>query len=635
MPTVIFEPISKHMKIPSGQTIYQAVQKLGHTLTTVCGGNGICGKCKVIIIEGNDNLNSVTETERKFLSDKLIEQGYRLACRSIISGDVRIMIPPESLEKKGRILVDGKRVEIAPNPLSQKVVLMLSNPTIENILSDVERLKSSLSIHNIIIPITLLRDIPAIIRNGKNIVTSVYLNQWKDNLPRLLNLQAGDHSKNHFGFAVDIGTTTVVGYLINLLTGEIVATSSMLNPQVAFGEDIITRIVYTQSDEGLDNLNRAILDCITHLCEDACILGNISIQDIHEITIVGNTVMHHIFLRLPTKYLGLAPFTPVLRHSINLLGADLGLKNLERVRVHLLPVIAGFVGADTIGVILAANLDEIDPLTLTIDVGTNGELILGNKEEGLIAGSCAAGCSMEGAQIQSGMRATGGAIEKVTISPETFDVTYQTINNEPPIGICGSGVIDTVAEMLRTHILTRNGNFNKTEAILNNPRIRKGRNGYEFVIAFENETPSGKSITFSQKDVREVQLAKAAFYAGAKLLMMKNGKTKDDLEQILLAGAFGSYLDKKNVHFIGMIPDISQESIYQIGNAAGIGAQYSLLNQAYREKEDRVARTTRYLELTTQTAFTREYAMAMYFPHQNYEKEFPSLVETFGSIPIR
>ncbi len=635
MPVVIFEPISKRIEMDEGETLYVAVQRLGHAISAACGGAGTCGKCRVIVAEGADLLSPVTDVEHKFLSVELLAKGYRLACQTRVLGDIRVMIPPESLEKKGRILVEGRRVDIALDALSKKILVVPPKPDLASITGDVERLLGPPERPSILIPHPLMQSIPLTMRVNPEGVTLTFIDAQNQHHGRLLQVQPGDTIRDHYGFAVDIGTTTVVGYLVNLQTGVIVSNSSMLNPQVAFGEDVITRMTHAQDPAGARQLNRAILDCVTFLCEDACLLAGVNIGNVHEVHIVGNTAMHHLFLNLPTNFLGLSPFPPVVQHSTSYLGAEIGLRNLEHANVFVLPVIAGFVGADTVGVILAGDLDELDEFTLTIDIGTNGELVLGNKQEGLTAGSCAAGSALEGAHIASGMRAAGGAIEKVRIDPETLEVSYQTINDEQPVGICGSGILDTVAEMIRAGVIAQSGKIHPKLAESPRTRIREGPEGLEFVVAFEEETTTGNAITFSQEDVRELQKAKAAFYAGAKLLLLQASKTPEAIEQLLLAGAFGSYLDKRNLHFIGMIPDVPLDKIHQIGNAAGIGCQYSLLNRSYRKKSDRVARNADYVELTTRSEFTREYAMAMYFPHFKIDQEFPSLVDQYKEIPRR
>ncbi|MHA1733951.1 MAG: ASKHA domain-containing protein [Promethearchaeota archaeon] len=643
MPKIIFEPISKRVSVPRGETIYTAVQKLGHALSTVCGGAGTCGKCKVVIAGNSDNLTPATEVERRLLSEEELAEGYRLACQSRVNGDVRVVIPPESLEKKGRILEGGKRVEVPLEPRTRKVHVHVTAPSLDAVVGDVERFFEALPNLEIELTPRVYRDLPAAIRRGGGEVTATLLGRrggTSKNSPGVgvelvLAVQPGNTVDQHYGLAVDVGTTTVVGYLLDMKTGGVVATSSTLNPQVAFGEDVITRITRAKKEKDLRRLNRVILDCVTHLCEDACIQAGVPIESVHEVHVVGNTAMHHLFLGLPTDSLGMSPFTPVVQHSTDFTGEAIGLTNLERANVHTLPVIAGFVGADTVGVILAGNLEALEPLTLTIDIGTNGELVLGNREEGLVAGSCAAGSALEGAHVSSGMRAAGGAIEKVKVDPETLEVTYSTINDEAPVGLCGSGILDITAELVRARVITRSGKFNRDKEIVGNPRVVDGDAGPEFVVATASESTSGKPITFTQEDVRELQKAKAAFYTGAKLLLQEAGKGVGDLQQVLLAGAFGSYLDPENLHFIGMIPDLPLNSITQIGNAAGVGSQYSLLNSEYAAKAERVARETGYIELTTKPAFAREYAYAMYFPHYNVSADFPSLAGAYEDIPKR
>ena len=448
-------------------------------------------------------------------------------------------------------------------------------------------------------------------------------------------VEPGNNVDQNYGIAFDIGTTTLVGYLMNLNDGKIYSLASKLNQQTAFGEDLITRITYIKNhDDGLQKLNSAVLEGLNDIILKIYNKAKIQPSQIYEATIVGNSVMHHIFLGLNPTNIGLSPYVPLVQKGLNFSSKDLDLNICQRGKVYTAPLIAGFVGADTMGVILSSNIEKEKDLTLAIDIGTNGEIIIGNQEL-LATGSCAAGSALEGAHIKDGMRAAAGAIERLRIDPDTLEISYTTIKNKKPIGICGSGLVDAIAEMLKAKIVMRSGNFNKN--LIDNKRLIKKDGKLEYIIVKKEETSIGREISVSQNDIRQMQMAKAAFYAGMRIILreLRTDNQSMDLEikQLFLAGAFGNYIDKENAKFIGMIPDIPNEKIFQIGNAAGSGAQICLLNKEYRKNAQKLLDKINYVEIATKKAFQREFAEAMYFPHLNLEY-FPSLKE-YNNIPKR
>ncbi|HMF33467.1 MAG TPA: ASKHA domain-containing protein [Candidatus Lokiarchaeia archaeon] len=628
MPTIIFEPISKRLEVEQGISIYDAAKQLGNIITSHCGGKQTCGKCKIQIAEWTSPLPVPSPAEMNFLSSIELDEGFRLACCTPVTGDIRVFIPEESTVKTGRILEDGKSAVVPLDPAVEKLAIVVSDPHLEEIKSDLWRLLDQLP-PGMQFSLGQLQALPGIIRSAGNQVTVTLCGN------RILNLQPGDLTSELYGIAVDIGTTTVVGYLVNLRSGDTVAIHSLLNPQTAHGEDVVTRLEFASKAGGSHALQAAIRDGINSIIRHSCEKAGVSPENVAEMTVVGNTAMHHLFLGLDSRFLPMAPFPPVVQQSLDLPASTLELTLPPDSNVHLLPCIAGYVGADTMGDILAGELDNQEKFSLTIDIGTNGELVLGDVNL-LATGSCAAGSALEGAHISYGMRAAGGAIERFTIDPATFAIDYTTIDGEPPIGICGSGIIDIVAELLRARIITQSGRFNfKNAAAIDSGLLRQQDGDWAFQIAPAAYTGINRDIILTQEDVRQVQLAKAAFYAGAILLLNNMGRTPADIEQVFLAGAFGSYIDKHNAHFIGMIPDVDINTVYQIGNAAGAGARLALINKHMREKADTIARQVKYVELTTQATFATEYAKAMYFPHLNLAQRFPSLVDTCGGIPKR
>lgn len=628
MPQIIFEPISKRLDVPEGISIHEASRQLGNIITSLCGGKKKCGKCKIQVVKSKKPIPPPSPEEVKILPATDIERGIRLACCVPVVGDMRVFIPEEARVKAAKILEDGTSVEVKLLPAVQKEIIQVEEPRLERIKSDLQRLLDRLPGASQF-SLDLLRQLPKVLRECKHQITVTRLDS------KILSIQSGDTTQQFYGLAVDIGTTTVVGYLINLRVGQIAAIHSILNPQTAHGEDVVTRLDYSTKDTGLDQLQGLIRDGINSIIEQVCRKAGVESQNIAEITIVGNTAMHHLFLGLDARNLAVAPFPPVVQQSLDVPAGELKLHVPTGCNVHLLPNIAGYVGADTSGVILAAALEQQEKFTLTIDIGTNGELVLGDKIQ-LAAGSCAAGSALEGAQIGSGMRAAAGAIERVQINPDTLDVNYTTIEGEPPIGICGSGIIDLVAELLRSKILTLSGRFNfKSTLAVERGLLQKKNGDWEFLLAPKDFTGVGRDIIVTQEDIRQVQLAKAAFYAGSILLLNSFSRVPADIEQLFLAGAFGSYIDKRNARFIGMIPEVELDKIFQIGNAAGVGSRYALINREMRAKIDEIIKRVRYVELTTCPEFANEYARAMYFPHFDIKHRFPRLEKEFIELPKR
>ncbi len=642
-----FEPISRRIIIPKNKSFHEILTKVGIKIRTLCGGLGTCGKCKVLVQEGREFLNTPTKSELEHLSGADISNGWRLACQIKVNNELipkivkvdppqfRVFLPEELILEDFKILTSGEQKDIHLKPAVRKLYLEVKKPSLENPVPDLERIINSVTLkdknflndENLNIDFKLLKNIPDILRDGDHKVSLTFLN---GNYDELISCEPGNTVNENYGIAFDIGTTTIVGYLINLNNGKTYSVSSMLNPQTAYGEDVITRITYIKDNEnGLKELNSTVINALNTIISKNCDKANIKPTQIYEATIVGNSVMHHIFLGLNPNYIGQSPYVPVIQRELNVKSSIIGLNISPGGNVHVLPVIAGFVGADTMGVIISSSIEKEKELTLAIDIGTNGEIIIGNKDY-LITGSCAAGSALEGAHIKDGMRAASGAIDSLRIDPDTFEISYTTIKNKKPIGICGSGLIDLIAEMLRAKIITRSGNFNKN--LHDMERIVKKDKSTEFIVVKKEETSLNRDIIISQGDIRQLQMAKAAFYSGMKIILNEL-KIEKTIKQIFLAGAFGNYIDKDNAKFIGMIPDISSDKIFQIGNAAGSGAQNCLLNLDLRKKTRELLKKVKYVEIATKKEFQREFAEAMYFPHMNLEL-FPSLKE-YENIPKR
>lgn len=641
--TVIFQPSGHRGQVQAGKTILQASRELGVAIESICGEKRTCGKCKVRLEEGffeqgavesrRKNVSPYSPEESKFIGEREREAGYRLACSAELLGDALIFVPQESRGSKPVIRKDAREIPIELNPGVKGYYVELPPPSLKAPLGDFERLhqilESAYGLKDLSIDYLALQSLPQKLRAGNWKVTAFV---WMDK--EVMDIRPG-RVENFYGLAVDIGTTTLAVYLCDLSNGRIAAMDSMMNPQVAYGEDVMSRITYAMMnpEEGLKRMKEALTEGLNALAQSTAKAAGIEAGDILEMSVVGNTAMHHIFLGIDPRHLGLSPFPPSVHRSLNIKARDIGIRIHPAANVHVLPIEAGFVGADNVGVLITEEPYLKDEMALIIDIGTNGELILGNKRR-LISSSCATGPALEGAQIKFGMRAAPGAIERVRIDPETLEVRYKVIDQErwndecspdeiQARGICGSGIIEAVAEMFKAGVLERSGRINDS---ISSARRRKAERGYEFVIARAEETAIGQDITISISDIRAVQLAKGALYAGAKIMM--NFLGVDRLDKVILAGAFGSYLDSERAMILGMFPDCDLKNVLAVGNAAGDGARIALLNRKKREEANRVARQVEYIELTVFPEFEQEFVMAMHIPHM--KDAFPHLKDIPG-----
>jgi len=621
---VIFLPSGRRGEVPEGKTVIEASRELGVGIESLCGGNRSCGKCKVRWIEGR--LSPFTEEEANLITESERVKGYRLGCAAQILGNVQIFIPEESRTQEQVIRKEASQISIELKPVLALRYVELSPPTLHDPLGEFDRLQKALS-EKYHLPTKIHIDYPALLRLSQVLREGdwkVTVATWMDE--EILDVKPG-RVEDLYGVAIDVGTTTVAGYLCNLRSGELIASQSMMNPQVVYGEDVMSRITYTATHpDGLEKVHQSIIDALNQLIGAVAQRSGLSSEDILELTIVGNTVMHHLLLKIDPRYLGISPFTPVIHRSMDVKARDLGLKLHPSANIHILPVEAGFVGADNVGVLIAEEPYRQDEMVLIIDIGTNGELVMGNRER-LLSSSCATGPALEGAHIKFGMRAAPGAIERVSIDSKTLEVNFKTIGEKDwqlkskrasAIGICGSAIIDVVAELFRNRVINQGGGFNKN---IPTPRLRISAEGPEFVVAWKDQTSIGKDITITQQDIRNVQLAKGALYAGAKLMMQKLGIEK--LDQVILAGAFGTYINAEAAMILGMFPDCDLRNVHAVGNAAGDGARIALLNRDKRVEADEIARKVEYIELTIEHDFQKEFIDALSIPHA--KDPFPHL----------
>lgn len=620
--TIIFQPEGKRIKILKEQTILEAALNAGIDLTSICGGKGTCGKCKVII-DQKDAVNDLTEKEKNLLTPEEITKGVRLACFLKATQNLIIRIPEYSRTGKQRLQIEGIDTPIALNPSVKKYYLELPIPTLEDPRSDVDRLKDALTEKNPFTNLKIKHDLL------KNISSKLRHYDWKITVivhyQKIVGIEAGNTSNRLYGYAVDIGTTKLAGYLIDLNTGKVIAATSLMNPQIPYGEDVIARLNFPDPII----LHTVIIQGINEMLQDLLEKTDVKQEEVYELIAVGNTVMHHLFFNLDSQHLGFAPYPPILTNAIELNAVKIGININPLGKVYFLPLIAGFVGADTVGVILATEMYKKEEVCLALDIGTNTEVVIGNKDR-MIACSCASGPAFEGAHIKHGMRAASGAIEKIEINPTTYEVTYKTIDNAPPIGICGSGIIDLVAELYKTGIINIKGTFNKDLNI-----VKKDDKSKYFVVVNADGKKIKRDIIFTQGDIRQITLAKAAMQTGILMLMKKFGIDKDAIKTFFLAGAFGSHINKESARFIGIYPEIDLNKVVIVGNAAGTGARMCLTSVNAKEIVENIAKKVEYIELAADTEFQREFLNANYFPHADLHEypEVSTILKKYGNFP--
>jgi len=610
------------ISILEDESLLEALRSRGLNILSMCGGRGLCGKCRVMVPKGSGNLTRPTQTERALLSRADLDAGYRLAClaKSTRTTAVELVIPPESEETQQRLVVSGLTTRVTLMPAVRKFFLRIQSPTLKDPTADLERLtetlrkKENLRISDV--GYRTLRVLPGILRGGDWKVTVSVFKEKK-----IVKVEPGDRTDVCYGFAVDIGTTKLAGYLVNLNNGETATTVSSLNPQAKYGADIISRITYTMmGEEAMAEMNRCVVEAVNSLIHEACQRAGLSTQDVIDVSVAGNTAMHHFFLGLPSGYLSLAPYPPVARRGLEVEADKLGLNIAPDAKAYLFPVVAGFVGGDAVADMIATRIHSARELSMLIDIGTNAEIVLGNRE-GLVACSCASGPAFEGAHIKHGMRASEGAIEKIWIDPQTLDVSYRVIGGVRPVGICGSAIVDGVAEMFRSGVVDSRGRILRERRTW---RIRETDGGTEMVIVSKSDAGIDDDIVVTQSDVREIQLAKAAVYTGVSILMRHMRVKPDEVRKVYLAGAFGTYVDPASARDIGMFPEIPLSRIEFVGNTAGSGARMALISNPTRRLAERILSRVDYVELGADPRFQEEFLAATDLP--NAKKElFPTV----------
>jgi len=644
---VVFMPAGRRGAFAEGTTVLDAARELGVGIESICSGRLTCGKCKVRVEEGQfakhaitsaaDHLTAAGSEERELLHSMHADD-CRLSCTAQVTGDVLIYVPEESRAHKQVIRkAAGNRV-IDVDAAVRQIYVQVEDAALGEHRGDWRRLQDALEreagLVNLDIDLPALRKLQPALRQAKRALTVIV---WDDR--QVIDVRPG-YEEGIYGLAVDIGSTTVAVYLCDLRTGEVLATESEMNPQIIYGEDLMSRISYVlMNDDGAEKMHDAIIKALNKLAAQAAHTAGLKLRDIHEMVVAGNTTMIHLFLGVDPRELGGTPFALANRDAMDIKARDLGLRLHPAANVHVLPAEAGHVGADNVAVLVAEEPHRQDEIELIVDVGTNAEIVLGNRAW-LMSASSPTGPAFEGAQISAGMRAAPGAIERVRIDRDTGRANFRVIGDErwsdewdasaPSViagkpeylaaGICGSGIIEVVAELFLAGILQADGRFNAAHAT--DRLIWEGRRG-AYILATAQQTTNGQPLYVTQDDVRAIQLAKAALYAGAKILMKRAGIERVD--RIVLAGAFGSYIDPLYALVLGLIPDCDPQRITAVGNAAGDGARIALLNRAKRREAMELAHGVRYVETAVAQDFQDEFVDAIHIPHAS--DSYPHLVD--------
>jgi len=630
-PLIAFMPSGRRGRFPVGTPILQAARSLGVDIDSVCGGRGICGRCQVVVSEGefaklgvtskSDHLSDFSAVEQRYGDKRGLKPGRRLSCSAHVLGDLVIDVPSDSQVHKQVVRKRAEMRTIELDPVVTLHYVEVAEPDMHDPTGDLQRLMQALKeqwkLENLDCDIRAIQGLQQALRKGEwKVTVAVHLGK------QITAVWPGFNDKV-YGLAVDVGSTTIAGHLCDLATGDVVASSGLMNPQIRFGEDLMSRVSYVMMNPGGDvEMTKAVREALNDLAANVAKEAGCTVDYILECTFVGNPIMHHLLLGINPIELGGAPFALATDGPVQIWASEIDLKIHPNARIYVLPCIAGHVGADTAGVILSESPHESDEMTLIVDVGTNAEIVLGNKTK-LLAASSPTGPAFEGAQISCGQRAAPGAIERVRINRETLEPRFKVIGCDlwsdniafkaqtggiGVTGVCGSGIIECLAELYLSGIITQDGVIDGAMAA-RSPRIQQ--EGRTFSYLLHDGEPQ---LKITQNDVRAIQLAKAALYAGARLLMDRMGI--DKLDRITLAGAFGSHIDVKYAMVLGMIPDCDLAKVTSAGNAAGTGARIALLNRASREEIARVVKQVEKVETAVEPKFQDHFVGAMAIPHK-------------------
>jgi len=636
---ITFYPWGKTINVARGTDLLSAAMVAGIHLYNTCGGEGVCGRCKVIVKKGEIHTES---TERLTTEEK--KKGYVLACRTTCLGDVDIEVQYDSIMDKAEILtgeaqredaiglyMPSEKFEKAPDvtaerifthsPLSKKLYLELPPPSLDDSTGDLERIYQGIrkrcSVDIMQMGLANIKKLGKILRDSNWKITVTLGN--RNGTTEIVLVEPGDTEKANFGVALDIGTSTIVAYLVDLNSQELIGAKASYNPQVTIGGDVISRIIYAQEEEGLERLHNAVVDAINGLIISLVREHSLSLKDITGVTCAGNTTMTHLLTKIDPTYIRKEPYVPVTNSLPVVRAREIDIKINPRGLLACLPGVSTYVGGDITAGVLASGMDTFSTLSLFLDLGTNGEVVLGNKEW-LTCCSTSAGPCFEGGGIQHGVRAMEGAIQKVNISLDREKISYSTIGNARPIGICGSGIVDIISELFIRGIVNRAGKMNPQSST----RVRGNEREREFLLVKKNETPVDKDIVITETDIKNVIHSKGAIFNGASVLLHKLGLSFGNLARVIIAGGLGTSLDIRKAIIIGLLPDLPQEKFTFIGNSSITGAKMALLSQEAMEKIYEISNKMTYVELSVDPEFMNNYTSALFIPHTDLSL-FPSV----------
>ena len=594
-----FEPVGRRGQCPGDKSLLDCAHQLGVGIFSICGGHGKCHSCKVQVLGGS--ISEPTPREREVFSSQELEDGWRLACQTYPTSDYKLSVPPESMTTPQRMQVEGLAVTVALEPPVHTYQVKLPPPSLSDPRADAERMLEILNqqhqLHCRTIDIDVLRKLLPQLRSWNW--------QYRASIRNDEVIALGSRTSRQLGLAIDLGTTKVAGYLVDLSNGQTLAARGVMNPQISYGEDIISRItrIIDSPAEGV-RLRELAVEVINHLAIELCAQVGAELEEIVEAVVVGNTAMHHLLLHLPVKQLAYSPFVPAISKALDIKARDLGLHIAPGAYVHLLSSIAGFVGADHVAMLLATEVWQAEEPMVALDIGTNTEVSLIDNGK-ITTVSCASGPAFEGGHIKDGMRAASGAIERLRVANDS--IQYQTIDGASPVGICGSGILDAMSQLYLAGVLDRGGRMKG-----NHPRLRTCNKQREFVLVSSEERDGRPAIVITQQDVRELQLAKAAIRTGIQVLLETNDCSEEAIDQVIIAGAFGTYIDVSSAITIGMLPSLPLDHFRQVGNAAGMGAKLALISISKRYEAQSIASRVSYIELASAPNFNQTFIEASY-----------------------
>ncbi len=634
---VTFLPNDVSIEVPQGENLIRTAMAAGVHINASCGGDGVCGKCRVIVESG-----AVESDESERITKEDWEKGYRLACKTRVNGDVTIRVPVESavdtsaLQRKAprrtatvqQIGFDEIKAQGLFLPAVEKRYLELPPPDAQDHVPDVTRLVNYLRInhdeHGMFVPLPVIRKIPSVFRTDDFKVTVTLERPVRSSgKTRIINVQPGDTTAHNYAVAMDIGTTTIYGQLVDLVSGKVLAEKGEYNGQISYGEDVISRIMFAEKGEGgLEKLNQVVIDTINKVVATIIKRSKVDRENISLITLAGNTTMTQLLLAVEPRYIRRSPYVPTATIYPSVRAQDLGIDLDPHVTALVYPQVSSYVGGDIVSGVMGCEMNRSEKLTLFMDIGTNAEVVIGNKDW-MACAACSAGPAFEGGGIEFGMRAAKGAIEDFSMDPETLEPMIMTIGNVRPKGICGSGLIIIVATLFELGVIDNQGKFNRE---LKTDRIRERDNVYEYVLAYKETTQIDRDIVINEIDIDNLIRAKGAIYSGCETLLSEVGMQFSDVEQIILAGGFGSYVDLERAMVIGLLPEVEPEKVRYVGNSSLMGARMSALTNSVRQEVVGVTNMMTNFELSETASYMDHYYAALFLPHTDLN-QFPQLTQ--------